>query len=48
MMATALLSLSALDKIRHGFEYFIGSAHILVDKMFVVELQEPVIEFVLL
>lgn len=48
MMAAALLCLPSLNKICHTFEYFISSSEILVNKMFIMQLQKPMIQFILL
>ena len=48
VMASALLSLPSTYKQLHGLEYFICSAHVAVDKVLVMNLQEPVVLLVLL
>lgn len=48
MMAAALLGLATANELLHCFEDFIGSAHVAVDKVLVVELQKPVVSFVFL
>ena len=48
VVAAALLGLPCAHKGLHGFEYFVHAAHVPVNKMFVMNLKEPVISFVLL
>ena len=46
-MASALLCLPCPDKVCHGFEDLVHASHVLVQEMVVVDLEEPVISFVL-
>ena len=48
MVAAALLGLPGANEGLHGFEYFVHAAHVSVHEMFIVNLKEPVITFVLL
>ena len=48
MVTAALLSLSSLDKTSHALKDLIGSPQKLVDEVFAVKLEEPVIPLVLL
>ena len=48
VVATALLCFSATDEYFHGFEDSVGSAHLVVNKVLVVNLEEPMVEFVFL
>ena len=48
VVTSALLSLPGADEEFHGFEYFVGSTHVTVDKVLVVNFQEPVVSLVLL
>ena len=48
VVAAALLGLPGANEGLHGFEYFVHAAHVPIHKMFVVNLKEPVISFVLL
>jgi hypothetical protein len=47
-MAPALFGLPAANKYLHCLEYLIGSAHVAVDEVLVVDLQKPMIALVLL
>ena len=48
MVASALLGLSRSHEGRHCLEDFVHPAHVFVQEMIVVDLQEPVISFVFL
>ena len=48
MMTTTLFCLSGANELFHSFEDFIGSSEMALDKMFVVNLKEPMIQFVFL
>ena len=48
MVATTLLCLPGLNEVCHAFEYFISPPQVLEYKVFVVQLEEPVVELVLL
>lgn len=47
MVAAALLSLSRANEYFHGFKDLIGSSQVFVQEMIGVDLEEPVISFVL-
>ena len=47
MMASALLGLPCADKICHCFEDLVHASHVFVQEMMVVNLEEPVISFIL-
>jgi hypothetical protein len=46
-MASTLLGLTRSNKVGHAFEYLISPPQVLEDEMPVVQLQKPVVEFVL-
>ena len=48
VMASALLGLPGADKGLHGLEYLVHPPHVSVHKMFIVNLQEPMVFLVLL
>lgn len=48
VMASALLSLSCLNKLFHSFEYFIHASHMFLKEVLAVNFQEPVISLILL
>ena len=46
MVASALLGLSAANKYFHCLENLVGSSHVAVDEVLVVDLQKPMIALV--
>lgn len=48
MMAAALLGLSGPDEVGHCFEDFVHPSQMSVDEVVAVDLQKPVVSFVLL
>lgn len=48
VVASTLFGLPGAHEDSHGLEYFVHSPHMFIQKMVVVNLQEPMIPFVLL
>lgn len=48
VVASALFCFSSPDEVGHTFEDFVSAAQVFVDKMFAMELKEPMVKFILL
>jgi len=47
VMTSTLLSLSRVDKLLHGLEDLIHPPHVFINEMLRIELEEPMVSFVL-